>query len=249
VTYLAILALVAVTATVYKARGVIGVIWAEGKMRAGDYDGALRRLRWAGLGSPNAVLLHKQGLVLALAGRSDEAEVRYRKALELVQRGSVYPRERLLASLGYALIDLVRDGEAEQCFHRAIEAGDETGNAQDGLAELRLVRGVEAETALDYAGQAIEHARRRADGRIPGSYYALQAWALGLLGRDAEAREALGLAFSRLEPNARRGASLHWRAGMALAAMREPEEARQHFQKGRELDARGKYGRLCAERL
>ena len=242
--YLAIGVLAVVAALLYQARGVIGAVWADTKVRAGDYEGALRRLHWASLGSPNPVLCHKEGLILALAGRPAEAEPCFRKALSLVQAGFAYPRQRLLASQGFALIDLARYDEAEQCFHRAIEAGDETGNSQDGLAELRLVRGVEAEKALDYACQAIEHAKRRADGRIPGSYYALQAWALGLLGRGEEAREAL----RALVPNAH-GASLHWRAGMALLAMGQADEARAHFQKGHDLDPRGKYGRRCADRL
>jgi tetratricopeptide (TPR) repeat protein len=248
-TYLAILALVVVAALLFQARGVIGVILSDAKMRAGDYDGALRRLHWASLGSPNTLLLHKEGLILSLAGRPTEAEPCYRQALGMVQSGSAYPRERLLASLGFALIDLARYEEAEQCFHRAIELGDLTGNPQDGLAELRLVRGVEAEQALAYTGQAIEHAKRRADGRVPGAYFALQAWALALLGRADEVGQALAQAMRVPEPNARTRASLHWRAGMALAAMQQPDEARKHFQMGHDADPRGKDGRRCGQRL
>ena len=247
--YLAILALIAVAALLYQARGVIGVILADAKMRAGDYEGALRRLRWTSLGKPNAVMLHKEGLILALAGRPVEAELRYRKALALLQSGSAYPRERLHASLGYALIDLARYDEAEQCFGRAVEAGDRTGNSQDGLAESRLVRGVEADQALAFNAQAIEHAKGRADGRVPGAYYALQAWALALLGRAEEAREALTQAERVPEPNARTSASLHWRAGMALVAMHQTEEARKHFQTAYDLDPRGKYGQRSRRHL
>lgn len=236
-TYLAILALVVVAALLYQARGVVGVIAADAKLRVGDYDGALRRLRWAGLGSPNAVLLHKEGLVLSLAGRPAEAETSYRRALDILDAASAYPRERLLASLGYALIDLARYAEAEKCFSRAIEAGDQTGNSQDGLAELRLVQGVEIEEALAYATQAIEHAQRPA-------YYALQAWALALLGRTVDSAESLAQA-ERLPVSA----SLHWRAGMALSAMQRTEEARKHFQAARDLDPRGKYGQRSAKHL
>jgi tetratricopeptide (TPR) repeat protein len=248
-TYLAILALVVVAALLYQARGVIGVILCDAKMRMGDYEGALRRLRWTSLGMPNAVTLHKEGLILSLAGRPAEAELCYRKALGLVQGGSAYPRERLLASLGFALIDLARYDEAEQCFQRAIEAGDRTGNSEDGLAELRVVRGVEIDQALAFTCQAIEHAKRRADGRVPGACYALQAWALALLGRADEAREALAQALRVPEPNPRTSASLHWRAGMALLALRQTEEARQHFQTAYDLDPRGKYGARCRQYL
>ena len=248
-TYVLIAVLAFAAALLFKARGVIGVILSDAKMRAGDYDGALRRLHWSSLGSPNALLLHKEGLILLLAGRPAEADLCFRKALGLVQGGSAYPQQRLLASQGYALIDLARYDEAEQCFRRAIEVGDRTGNSQDGLAELRLVRGVEIDEALAYTGEAIEHAKLRPDGRIPGSYWALRAWALALLGRAGEVGPALAEAIRVPEPNARTRASLHWRAGMALLALQQTEEARGHFQMGHDLDPRGKYGRRCVEHL
>jgi tetratricopeptide (TPR) repeat protein len=238
-----------VAALLYQARGVIGVIFCDAKMQAGDYPGALRRLRWTSLGIPNAVVLHKEGLILALAGRPAEAASCYRKALGMVPGGSSYPRERLLALLGYALIDLARYDEAEQCFQQAIEADDRTGNPQDGLAESRLVRGVEAGQALAFTCQAIEHAKGRADGRVPGTCYALQAWALALLGRSAEVDAALAQALHVPEPNPRVSASLHWRAGMALLALRQTEEARQHFQTAYDLDPRGKYGSRSRQHL
>jgi tetratricopeptide (TPR) repeat protein len=248
-TFWAAVVLAIVAALLYQARGVIGVILADGKMRVGDYDGAVRRLRWTSLGIPNTVSLHKEGLVLALAGRPAEAELCYRKALDLVQSGDAYPRERLLASQGQALIDLARYDEAEQCFRDALEAGDRSGNAQDGLAEVRLVRGVEADQALAHNALAIEDAKRRTDLRVPGSYYALQAWALALLGREGEADDSLAEAVRGPEPNARTSASLYWRAGMARLAMRQPEEARKHFQTGSGLDPRGKYGSRCRQHL
>jgi tetratricopeptide (TPR) repeat protein len=246
--YLAVLAVVVAAAMVFQARGVIAVLLCKSKMQAGDYDGALRIARWVSLGFPNPLLLHREALTLAFADRPAEAERCYRKALGMMRSYPAYPWERLHASLGYALIDLARYDEAEQCFHRAIEAGDLTGNSQDGLAELRLVQGLEAEKALDYASQAIEHAKRRPDKPIPGAYQAHRAWALALMGRGDEAREALAQALRAPVPNAR-GASLHWLAGMALVAMQQPEEARQHFQMGHDLDPRGKYGRRCGEHL
>src|ERR1017187_2484655 len=190
-TYLALLALVAVAALLFQARGVIAVILCKSKMQAGDYDGALRTVRWVGLGIPNPLLLHREALTLSFADRPAEAERCYRKALGMRQSHPAYRWERLYASLGFVLIDLARYDEAEQCFLRAIEVGDVTGNSQDGLAELRLVQGVEAEKALDYACQAMEHAKRRREGRIPPGYRAHRGWALGLLGRGEEAREPL----------------------------------------------------------
>jgi tetratricopeptide (TPR) repeat protein len=167
----------------------------------------------------------------------------------MIEPGSTYPRERLLASQGYALMDQGRYEEAEASFHRAIEQGDHTGNSQDGLAEVRLAQGIEPEQALSFAGQAIQHARRRLDGRIPGAYFAHQAWALALLGRADEARDSLVLALSVPEPNGRATASLHWRAGMVLLAMHQIGEAISHFRIAHQVDPRGKYGNRCLQLL
>jgi tetratricopeptide (TPR) repeat protein len=175
----------------------------------------------------------------------------YRKALGMLRSDSRYSRERLHACLGFVLMDLRRFSEAEQCFHKAIEIGDITGSSQDGLAELRLVRRVDPEQALTYGRQAIEHAKRRPRGLVggAGAFYAHQAWALALLGRNAEARESLDEALRTPSPPAAGIAELHWRAGMVLIAMQQPAEARQHFQIGADADPRGKYGRRCAEQL
>ena len=233
----------------FQARGVFAVILCKGRMRAGDYDGALRIVRWVSLGFPNPLLLHREALTLAFADRPAEAERCYRQALGMARSNPKYNWERLHASLGYTLIDLARYEEAEQCFHRAIEAGDETGNSQDGLAELRLMQGMEAGKALDYVNQAMEHAKRRSDGSIPEGYHAHRAWALALLGRSEEAREPLALALRVPKDTAFGGASQHWLVGMALTAMQQPAEARVHFQIGHDLDRRGKYGRRCGDRL
>ena len=238
---------VAVAVLLFRVRGVLAVLLSETNMRAGDYEGALRKIRWLSLGIPNITALHKEGLVLSLAGRPSEAAQRYRKALAMA-KGSCYTVERLHACLGYALMDLGKYEEAEQCFHHAIEAGDITGNSQDGLAELRVVQGVDAVQALAYAGQAIEYAKRRADQRIPAAYCAHRAWALALLGRGEDAREQLQQALSVPEPKTRSSASLHWRIGM-LFAIQRAEEAREHFHIGLEADPRGKYGSRCEQQL
>jgi tetratricopeptide (TPR) repeat protein len=249
VGYLAIVLLGFAAWLLFQARGIFGAVLSHARVKVGDYDGALRRARSFSLGVPNAASLHREGLILTLAGRAAEAEQRYRKALGMLRSDSRYPRERLHASLGSALLDLGRYGEAERCFHDAIEAGDVTGNSQDGLAELRVVQGQEAEAALDYSRQAIERARRREGRPVPGPYHANQAWALALLGRSEEARAPLAEAVRDQLSLPSGIAGLHWRAGMALLAMNQPAEARQHFQIGRDADPRGKYGRRCAEQL
>jgi tetratricopeptide (TPR) repeat protein len=247
-TYLAILALAVVAALLFQARGVIAVILCNPKMQVGDYDGALRIARWVSLGFPNPLLLHREALTLSLAGRLSEAEQRYRKALAMTA-GTKYRVERLHACLGYVLMDRGRYDEAEQSFQRAIKAGDVTGSSQAGLAELRLAQGVEAEKALEYAGQAMERAKRRPGKPVAGPFWSDQAWALALLGRGEEAREALAQAMRVPEASVFGRAEMHWRAGMALEALQQTEEARGHFQMGHDLDPRGKYGRRCVEHL
>jgi tetratricopeptide (TPR) repeat protein len=220
-------------------------------------EGALRKVCWISLGIPTASILHQEGVVLSQAGRRVEAAQRYRDALAMAKDSS-YPPERLHACLGYAFMDLGEYHDAEQRFHHAIEAGDFTGNSLDGLAELRVVHGVDAGEALDYASQAIEHAKRRAlylsigkrvYRRIPGAYSAHRAWALAQLGRDGEALDQLAQALGVPEPTARGRASLHWRAGMALLAMHHTEEAPKHFRMGHDADPHGKYGCRCEQQL
>jgi tetratricopeptide (TPR) repeat protein len=247
-TYVLIAVSAFVIALLFQARGVIAVILCKSKMQAGDYDGALRMVRWVSLGFPNPLLLHREGLTLSLAGRLSDAEKRYRQALAMAA-GTKYRVERLHACLGYVLMDRGRYDEAEQSFHRAIEAGDVTGSSQAGLAELRLAQGVEAEKALDYASQAIEHAKRRPGKPVAGPFCADQAWALALLGRGDEAREALAQALGVPEASVPGRAEMHWRAGMTMAAMQQPEEAWKHFEMGHKADPRGKYGRRCGEHV
>ncbi len=251
VSYLGVVLLGFVLWLLFQARGIFAAISSHSRMKVGDYDGALRRVRWMSLGIPSAASLHREGLILSMSGRPAEAEQRYRKALGMLRGDSRYPRERLHACLGFALMDLRRFSEAEQCFHRAIEMGDVTGSSQDGLAELRLLRGVDAEQALTYARQAVEHAKRRPGGLIAGAgaFFAHQAWALALLGRTEEAHELLDEALRVPSITPAGIAELHWDAGMVLLAMNQPAAARQHFQIGADADPRGKHGRRCAEQL
>jgi tetratricopeptide (TPR) repeat protein len=231
----------------YQTRVALGAKRSTSRMHAGDYDGALRWLRWTSLGNPGVRILHQEGLTLSIAGRLADAERRYRRALAMLQGGGAYPRERLHACLGFVLIDRGRYDEAEQCFHRAIEAGDVTGSSETGLAELRLAQGVESDKALAYTEEAIVKAKRR--GRLHWGTLADKAWALASLGRADEAREAIAQAMTMPEESVPGRAERHWRVGMTLLAMQQTEEARKHFHSGQTADPRGKYGRRCKELL
>ena len=233
----------------YQKRDKLGFVLKRARMRKGDYDGALRWLRWTSVGSPSVFCLHQEGLILTMAGRLVESERRYRRSLAMTQKGSSYPRERLYACLGFVLVDLGRYDEAEQSFRNAIEAGDITGSSQDGFAEVLLARGVEPEKALAYIDQGIEIAKRRNSGPVHWERSATRAWALGLLGRSDKARESIAVALGQPEIEAPFVADCHWRIGMALLAMQQTAEACHHFQLGKDADPRGKYGKRCAEML
>jgi tetratricopeptide (TPR) repeat protein len=235
-------------ALLVQARGVLAIILSRGKYDVADYDGALRIVRWVSLGIPNPLVLHREGLTLSVSGRLSEAEQRYRKAMAMAA-GTKYPMERLHVCLGNVLTDRGRYQEAEQCFLRAIDAGDVTGSAECSLAEVRLLQGVEPEKALEWADRAIERAKRRPGGRISPAFWVTRAWALGVLGRGDEAREALSEAMQAPEASVPGRAEMHWRAGRALVAMQQPGEARKHFEMGRGADPRGKYGRRCGDEL
>jgi tetratricopeptide (TPR) repeat protein len=236
-----------VVALLYRPRGRLGASLSDACKRKGDYDGALRWLRWTSLGHPSVQTLCNEGLTLCQAGRLAEAEGFCRRGLALSAGGATYPR--LHAVLGFVLMDRGRYDEAERSFQRAIQAGDQSGGSHSGLAELLLVQGLETEEALAYANQAIELSQRRTVGRVHWAHYVNRAWALALLGRSEEARESLALAMSQPAPRASGSAERDWRAGMALLAMQQPEEACKHFRSGKDADPRGKYGHRCAELL
>ena len=216
--------------------------------RKGDYDGALRWMHWATLGYPSARSLCSEALILSQAGRLMEAERLCRRAIAM-KGGSAYPRAQAL--LGFILMDAGRYALAEQSYREAVHAGDPMGIAHSGLAELLLVQGVDAERALASTDRGIELAQQDERGLVHWAHYANRAWALGLLGRGDEARESLRRALSVPygRPTASGTAELHWRVGMALVAMRYTNEACHHFQLGKDVDPRGKYGKRCSETL
>lgn len=221
----------------------------ESCKRMGDYDGALRWARWMSLGYPSARILCEQALTLCQAGRLAEAERYCRRGLARSREDSGAIHRRLLGVLRFALLDAGRYDEAERSFISAIRAGDQSGCGQSGLAEILLVQGVEPAKALGYATQAVDLSRHRAAGFAHWAHFANQAWALALLGRAEEAREALAQAINQSAPTASGNAERRWRIGMTLLAMQRTGEACTHFQLGKNADPRGKYGHRCADLL
>ena len=80
--------------------------------------------------------------------------------------------------------------DARRAFEATIQMAPMRPAAHSGLAELRLMQGLEA-------GQALENVRRarqlQADRKCLGSIWADEAWALAMLGQSSEAQQAWAL--------------------------------------------------------
>jgi tetratricopeptide (TPR) repeat protein len=220
---------------------------------------------------------------LELAGRPAEAVECCSKALAAGYGFSPSDQALLLGCMGSALMDMGRYEESQQHLVKALGMGDPTGACRSSFAELLLRQGIEPGQALHLAGQVINESAAEAvrlqRGVSPwycakplalnracrSTLWAQRAWALALLGRQQEAREAIDEAsqlaikpdgdlsasswafVSRLEWQ--RLADTCWLIGMALLAMNQADEASQKFMKGSYVDPTGKYGGLCRKQL
>jgi tetratricopeptide (TPR) repeat protein len=229
----------------------------------------------------------RKGLEHTLAGRPEEAQKCFQKALQLSAKIPDSLRVRLLVCLGDALMDGDRTQEAEDCFSVALQIGDRTGSCQGSIADLLLKRKRDPENVLKVADLAYsleaerflaspvawkeEHLRLR-----EAVCLARKAHALALLDQSSDAKEALGRAVGLLksaeEADAARQlddeamkkflfdrrsgsrqklqfAALHFMIGSAFLALRNTPEAIAQFNLGREADPKGKYRKLCQQRL
>ena len=180
-------------------------------------------------------------------------------------------------------MDMGRYDESQQHLVKALGMGDPTGSCRSSIAELLLRQGIQPDKALHLSSQVINESAAEAARLYRGldpvwrarplaqnhafrsTLWAQRAWALALLGRREEAREAIDEAsqlaikpdgdlsascwafVSRLEWQ--RLADTCWLAGMALLAMNETGKASEHFKEGSYVDPNGKYGALCRKQL
>lgn len=231
--------------------GVFTHRWVMSALRRTDYDTALRRAewiaRWLRSASPKAlVLLHMD--------RLDEAEAAARASIQNARQSwSLAEMDRgwLLEILGCTQLELGRYEEAEAAFEAAIELSHRDSDRRTGLAEVYLRQGIEPEKALHWARQAF-------DNRYPpwiallgmrltaAELRANVAWALALAGQPDAAQSELAQALDKIDRQARSvQASLHVRAGRALALCGDAAAARSHFEQAAALDPHGTYGRLA----
>jgi hypothetical protein len=229
-------------------RNILAVYGTKRLWLSGQYDRALRRLRWLKMvGRPTAVMLQVEGTVLSAAGRQAEAEACYRRALSSAGSSSPEFRRSVLCCLGFTLTEMARYDEAQRCFETVIELGDKTGGARMGIADLLLLQAKEPEKALGLIEQAM---RIRLPQLVFADRMGSKAWALALIGRLQEMAESISTAVRGINPAQKAvAASVHWKVGKALAAVERIPEAIEHFRAAIQADPQGHSGQISRREL
>jgi len=205
---------------------------------------------------------------------------------QCLARGSKVPiaeQIRLQVCLGDALMDLGRYAESERSLSRALTLGDRTGSCHSSTAQVLLLQEARPGEALEMVEKAMELAaggpsgdfsydwRYRLSNLISAGMWAQKAWALALLNREAESRDAIEIASRSVNaatagtPNYYRTsrvvgpdfrtllrtgvAEVQWRIGMTLLALHDRTKAATHFAIARDADPQGKYGKLSQKQL
>lgn len=230
--------------------------WVFGALRRADYAAALRRVeRLRRLQPGSAATGFLQGTVLLFAGRHAEAELCLRECLARGQLDAVVSQAVALEKLGWALVEQGRYAEAIRIFEASLGLKAGRGGPYHGLAEVYLRQGIEPERALELAGRALEYGRQRfgvraVDRYVVGEMWANQAWALAMLGRHAEAEQALEQAFTRADRGFKPAlAGLYYRAGQVTRLRGAGESAADRFRRACQVDPLGSYGQLAARAL
>lgn len=214
----------------------------EQQVKRADYAKARKILDGLLAWPPTALWKLTRAETLLYSGKPEEAEPILREMIETYEK----TRQRMLALelLGRVLLAQSKYDDARRAFEAVITMAPTRPAAFSGLAETRLLHGIEI-------GQALENARRarqlQADRERLAPVWADEAWALATLGRSAEAQQALEAGARDIDRRHRPElAGFHWRAGMTLLALEQTSVAMQWFVKAAEIDPEGYYGQLAA---
>ena len=220
--------------------------------RDGDYESALQKAELLKNGdqlTPEYCFM--TGSMLRHLGRLTEAEAILRKGLPLEedprQKGLVYN------TLADVLMDQQRYPEALAFFENAGRAWPDRGANHRGMAEVWLRQGRELAEALEHARQAVEIDRqatgmkKEALNTRLGEDLAVLAWAAAANGSSREEVEANVAEALRLceGQNISVLAEVHFHVAKAYAALKLPEQSREHLRQAREIDPNGTWGRLA----
>jgi tetratricopeptide (TPR) repeat protein len=107
------------------------------------------------------------------------------------------------------------------------------------------------EKALEYVGKIVDFEglsklEVKNNGRPQDYYWALKAWALASLGRSSEVAAAIENAVKATSPKCLPDlATTYYRAGMAMQALGNMSDAKEHFRRAVEFDPHGRRGTLA----
>jgi tetratricopeptide (TPR) repeat protein len=218
----------------------------------GDYDEALRRTQLLETKYAQALTtLYYRGTVLLFAGKYSEAESFLRQCLPEAMKANKFQAE-VLTNLGYALMRQGRYDEATRMYEAVLKLNPMSGHGTSGLAEVYLFQGIEPQKALDIIVQfmKVTPKRRVRDKSTWGAIRGDEAWALALLGRYNDAREAIGLAFEMTDKSFNPGvASLRYKEGKVFQIHGDPGRATKSFSQAIQLDPDGAMGQLARQAL
>jgi tetratricopeptide (TPR) repeat protein len=193
--------------------------------------------------SPKA--LRHRTLVLLVAGRYREAEETARRALAVTRNSW---QATVLDYLGSALMEQGRYDEATRSFEAALKATPKFRRPYIGLANVVLRQHRDPRRALELLEQ-VGTSKRPLGPELRDEYWALKAWALAESGQTSEVAPAIENAF-RYTPQSKPGVAFTcYNAGMAMLAMGEEAKAREYFQRARNSDPEGRWGKLAKEAL
>jgi tetratricopeptide (TPR) repeat protein len=232
----------------YKA---LGIKLMNQALRRADYDGALKVIRGVHFYNPSgSEALRMSGHILLLAGRYREAEDALRRSFTSSHAAATYGMA--LEYLGDTLMEEGRYDEAQRSFEAALHTFTWLRRPYRGMAEMLLRQGKDPQKALQYVESIIDFAglsqlQIKNNGRPQDDYWSLKAWALACAGRSSEVAGAIESALKATSPKCLPDlAATHYRAGMAMQALGNVSEAKEHFRRAVEYDPQGRRGKLAS---
>jgi len=231
----------------------LGVKLMNQALRRGDYEAALRIIRWFHFYNPSgAEALRLTGHAYLFAGRYSDAEDALRRSLSSARASQTYGTA--LERLGDALMEQGRYDEALRSYEAALHSFAWMRRPYRGITELHLRRGENTqalstvEKIIDFDGLSL--AQRKSNGHPQDDYWALKAWALARTGQSSQVATAIENALKAANPHCPPDvAAVHYRAGMAMQALGNMSEANRHFEQAVKLDPRGRFGTLAKAAL
>jgi tetratricopeptide (TPR) repeat protein len=236
--------------------------------RRGDYEGAL--LAAEKCRGRTQDYCYFRGRMLMELGNLEEAEKWLHMSMVLAQGNSRRAKpDRLRRSalargaLGELYLEQRRFDEALNCFETSAKEWPEHGEFHRDLAEVWLRWGSRPAEALKLARLAVEKDRAGAsvpqttsediralttDARDTGlsEDLATLAWAVAVTSHDRQEvdrliGEALPFGTQSVSPRA----AVHYRSGLAYAALGEPGRSSYHFSEATRIDPLGRWGRAA----